>query len=141
MCQWFDSAFGQKAIIMNKTTKNLLLKIKNSSAVKLNECRLKYSTKIINLLELLYEQGFIQSFDTMNSKSTVCVYLRYLDNKSVFEHLKIFSSKLSSRNITLLELSRISNKRFILFLTTNQGFATSFKCKSDHFSGKTMFLC
>lgn len=141
MCQWFDSAFGQKVIIMNQTTRNLLLKIKNSSTVRLNELYVKHSKKNIELLEILYNEGFVQSFNTIDSNLTICVYLRYYDHKSILAHLKFFSTRLSSKNITFLELSRLSNKRFILFLTTSQGLMTSFKCKSNHLSGKILFLC
>lgn len=127
---------------MNKTTRNLLLKIKNSSTVKLNESYIRYSKKNIELLEVLYDEGFIQSFNVINLNSVIRIYLNYYDNKSSLAHLKIFSTKRdNSNNLKFLELARLSNKRFVLFLTTSQGLASGFACRNNHFSGKLLFLC
>lgn len=126
---------------MNINTRNLLLKLKNCSAAKLNEFYFRYSQKNLHLLEVLYNQGLVQSFTVLDKNVNIHIILRYFDNKPVFEYLKLFSLRLTSKNIDIIELSRLFNKRFILFLTTNRGIYTLYQCKVNSISGKILFLC
>ena len=126
---------------MNKTTKNLLLSLKNSSAVKLNEFYWKYSEKNIKLLKSLYTQGFIQSYIVSIKSDRIKIYLRYIDNKPVFTQLKFISTTLNSKTISFKELAFLFNKRFILFLNTNMGIKTVSECKKFYKGGKMMFVC
>ena len=126
---------------MNKTTKNLLLSLKNSSAVKLNEFYWKYSEKNIKLLKSLYTQGFIQSYIVSIKSGRIKVYLRYVDNKPVFTQLKFISTTLNSKTISFKELAFLFNKRFILFLNTNIGIKTVNECKKFYKGGRMLFVC
>ena len=126
---------------MNRTTKNLLLSLKNSSAVKLNEFYWKYSEKNIKLLKSLYRQGFIQSYVVSTKSDKIRIYLRYVDNKPVFTQLKLISTTLNSKPISFKELAFLFNKRFILFLSTNTGVKTANECKKFYCGGKLLFIC
>ena len=126
---------------MNTNTRNLLLKLKNASSARLGELYINYTIKNINLIELLYEQGFIQSFLVLKKKLKIFVVLRYFENKPVFRFLKILSTSLNLKNISSLELSRLINNRFVLFLTTDKGYTTLYNAKKTRTSGKILFLC
>ena len=126
---------------MNKTTKNLLLSLKNSSTIKLNEFYCSYSKKNIKILKVLYIQGFIQSYIFSSKSNKIKILLRYTDNKPIFKHLKFISTSVNSKTITYKELVYLFNKRFVLFLFTNKGLITSYESKKYKIGGKSLFLC
>ena len=126
---------------MNKTTKNLLLSLKNNSAIKLNEFYWDFSEKNIKLLKSLYLQGFIQSYLTSIKSNKIKIYLRYIENKPVFTQLKFVSTTLNAKSISFKELTYLFNKRFILFLNTNNGIKTINECKKSSKGGKMLFIC
>ena len=128
-------------IYMNVNTRNLLLKLNNASGARLSKFYADYTLNNVNLIELLYEQGFIQSFVIFKKELKIFIVLRYFDNKPVFRFLKLLSTSLNFKKISFLELSRLVNKRFVLFLTTDKGYSTLYHAKKNHISGKILFLC
>jgi len=126
---------------MNLNTKNLLLKLKNCSTSRLIEFYCNYTKKNIELIELLYKEGLIQSYTTLKKKTQICVFLRYFENKPVFKFLKLLTNSFNSRILTSLEISQLEIKRNILFLNTNNGFITLSDAKKSSSHGRTMFLC
>lgn len=126
---------------MNKPLKDILLSIKNSSTVKLNEFYCNYSKKNLKLLECLYAQGFVQSFIIQPKLNNIKIFLRYVDNKPIFTSLKLLSTTFNSKITPFKELSHLNNKRFVLFLNTNIGFVSVYDCRKTNIGGKLLFLC
>lgn len=126
---------------MNFDTRNLLLNIKNNSVIKKNGFYSKFSKQNFILLELLYTQGFIQSYHLLKCSTRIYILLRYFNNKPIFQHLKLVHNSLNFKSLTFLELSKLFNKRFVLFLSTNKGLSTSYHCKKNNTSGKSLFFC
>ena len=126
---------------MKKNIKYLLLNLKNCSTSRLNEFYCEYNQKNINIIELLYNQGFIQSFVVLKKVCKIYIILRYFENKPVFKFLKLFSKSVNIKNISALEISRLQIKRFVLFLNTNQGFMNLYQAKKKLIGGKTLFIC
>jgi ribosomal protein S8 len=126
---------------MNISTKNLLLSIKNASSARIPFIFCKKYRSTLPLLEELYEQGFILSYTYLKISSKIFIALRYLDNQSLFDSLKLLGLAIGLRSISLLELSKFFNKKVVLFLTTTQGYTNSFFCRRNKISGKTLFIC
>jgi ribosomal protein S8 len=126
---------------MNKTTKNLLLCLKNSSIVKLNEFYCNHSKKNIKLLQSLYVNGLIQSYIFSSENNKIKIILRYTDNKPIFSQLKFVSTTLKCKVITFKELTFLFNRRFILFVNTNLGIKTINECRNSRIGGKMLFIC
>lgn len=126
---------------MNLNTRQLLLSIKNASLIKIEKVNVPLLEQNLILIELLYTQGFIQSFSIDNSSKKIVVFLRYYDNKPALRYLKLISKSSILKNLTFLELVKFFNKRFVLFLSTNKGLTTSYFCKKNNISGKGLFLC
>lgn len=141
MSQWFKSTLEYEILTMNKTTKNLLLSLKNSSIVKLNEFYCNYSKKNIKLLKSLYANGLVQSYLFSSKSNKIKIILRYIENKPIFSQLKFVSTTLKSKVITFKELTFLFNRRFILFLNTNIGIKTINECKNARVGGKMLFIC
>lgn len=127
---------------MNRNTKALLLNIKNSSAIKKCGFYANLSKRNIKILQILYTQGFIQSYTIFQSSKQLYVFIRYYNNKPIFKTLKLISTKSSKRtNLNFLELAKFFNKRLVLFLSTNKGLCTSLFCLKSKTGGKALFLC
>jgi len=125
---------------MNKHTRNLLLTLKNCSVAKLNVFFFQFSSKNIKLLELLYKEGYIQSFMILKDNKNILITLRYFNNKPTFQYLKIFSPK-NFKILSFLELSRLINKRYTLFLSTKYGFSVIYSIKHNGIGGQPLFIC
>jgi len=126
---------------MNKNTKYLLLNLKNCSVSHLNEFYCEYNQNNINLLEALYNQGFIQSFVVLKKVSKIYILLRYFENKPVLKNLKFLFKPLNTYTLSYLEVCKLHLKRFVLFLNTTKGYVSLHEAKKNMIGGKTLFIC
>lgn len=125
---------------MNKSIRNLLISLKNSSTINAEQVCSEYSNKKLNLLRVLYKQGYVQSYSLDKLSLKIFVALRYLHNKPVISDLKILSRTINSKNLSLKHVSKISNRYFTLFISTSEGIYTSLDCKKKKLGGKTLFF-
>lgn len=127
---------------MNINLIKLLLKLKNASNSKKERITVPYHKTYNILLDVLYQEGLIQSFCTNEGdiKSTD-VFLRYPSNKSSFETLKIISTPSRIRYLTFSDLCQISDKRHSLFLFTDKNLLVGRECKKHRLGGKLLFIC
>ena len=133
---------------MNANLIKLILKLKNASASQKELIFNTYNVSSIELLKLLYAEGFIQSFSiqTVNEKDSkknyeIKVTLRYFYNKPTFKNLKIVSSPSYTKYMGLKDLSKLSNKKRVLVLSTNKGLLTGLECKKQQVGGTLLFVC
>ncbi len=132
---------------MNIKTINFLTQLKNASMINKESIRLESNRFILSLLKVLYKEGFILSYrvqekkDFSNKTSEVIVNIRYVQNKPVFNNLKIISSPSFQKLVSLKNISRlVSKKKFFLF-STNLGLLTLNECKKMHVGGFLLFVC
>lgn len=132
---------------MNIKTIHFLTQLKNASSLNKEIVKVDCNKFIINILKLLYEEGFILGFkinkkaNFYNETSEAIVYLRYMHNKPILKNLKIISSPSLQRVVRLKELCRIiAKKKFFLF-STNLGLLTLTECKKNHVGGVLLFSC
>jgi ribosomal protein S8 len=131
---------------MNINLIKLLLKLKNSSLSRKEIIFTQYSKSSLNLLELLYREGFIQSFRIIKKTSgsienpfEISITLRYFQNKSIFKNLQIVSSPSRKFFLTFKDLSNLSSQKKVLFLSTSGGFLTGLDCKVKQIGGVLLF--
>jgi len=132
---------------MNITLIQLLLKLKNASLARKEIVTIKYNKLCLDLLKLLYIEGFIQSFNiqTINSpflkkQLQITITLRYFYNKPIFKNLKIVSKPSYIKYLKLKDLCKIVDKKSVLFLSTNKGLLTSLDCKKHQIGGTLLFI-
>jgi ribosomal protein S8 len=123
---------------MSKNIRILLSSLKNALSVRSESIVISKSLKSINILDVLYKKGFIQSYKVFSKK--IIVYLRYLNNKPVFKSFKFLIKSINSKNLSFKNLCKISNKSTTLFVSTAKGVFTTIDCKKKKISGKTFFL-
>ena len=107
---------------MTNKTKNLLLQLKNASINRKSYIIVNNYSKNLPILENLYEEGFIQSYKLLYKSNKILIYLRYYENKPVFNNLRLLGTVLTIKNIKLKELAFFFNRKFVLFLSTNKGY-------------------
>lgn len=130
---------------MNIQTIKNLNKLKNASLIKSESISLEYSFLILNIIQNLYKEGFIQSFrlkqDLKTDKKFIIVNLRYYFNKSIFKKLKILSSSSKIKALNFQNLSRLNIKKDVLFFSTSEGILTHLECKRRKLGGVLFFIC
>lgn len=126
---------------MNISVINLLLKIKSLSLIQREKVVVSYNRQYIDILRVLYEKGFIQSFCVINNKTLISINLRYYYNKPIFKNFKIISKPSLENYIQVKDLYKLEDKKFVFFLSTSYGLLTSSECKRFGVGGKLLFMC
>jgi len=130
---------------MNINLIKFLSKLKNASISKQEVVSVDYNKLCLGVVKLLYKEGFIQSFSikkisfSSNVELKIFITLRYFNNKPIFKNLKIVSTPSRLNYLNIKDLSKISNKKIILILSTNKGLLTSLECKKHKIGGKLLF--
>jgi small subunit ribosomal protein S8 len=126
---------------MNINSINLLTKIKNASIRKKEVCLIENTKFNQKIIELLYTEGYIQSFKVDNSCKNIIITLRYSYNKDIFTNFKLISTSGFLKYLSYKELCKLSFKRNNIILSTNKGLLTGYNCKINKIGGKLCFIC
>lgn len=123
-----------------------LLKLKNAAIYKKEIVLVDYKQDYLPILELLYEEGYVQSFSVvqnkLNGKSNIKIFLRYIYNIFALNNLKLLSKQSCIKTITYKQLAcNIYDIRKTLFITTNKGLKTHTSCKNFKLGGSLFFMC
>ena len=130
---------------MNINLIKFLSKLKNASISKQEVISTDYNNLCLAVVKLLYKEGFIQSFSikrvsfNSNVELKIFITLRYFNNKPIFKNLRIVSTPSRLNYLNIKDLSKISNKKIVLILSTNKGLLTSLECKKHKIGGKLLF--
>ena len=129
---------------MKLTLINLLLIIKNASDLKKEKVTCSYNKSFISLLKCLYREGFISYFkiayDNQN-KVKIVIGLQYsYGTVLTLSTLKFLSVPSQLIYLTYKEICKISDKKVVLFLSTNLGILTQIQCKKQKVGGSPLFL-
>ena len=96
-----------------------LLQLKNASLAKKETISLEYSVIRKNMVEVLYTEGFVQSFDlivdSLGVLKIIVVNLRYYFSRSLLENLRLLSKPSHVKYMKLLDISNIPDRRFVIF--------------------------
>jgi small subunit ribosomal protein S8 len=122
----------------------LLNSLKNAALAKKEFMTFPYNTLCLKVLDLMYEEGLIQSY-TVNlvnfENKQFKIYIRYNFGRSLLKNLKLISKPSNMRYLQLKDLYKIKEKKNILILSTSKGLLTSLKCKELKIGGKILFTC
>ena len=133
-------------VLMNIHLINLLITLKNASLVKKEKVSVLFTSISYEVVNLLFQEGFVQSFHVKEVKNSskliqkeIVIILRYLYDKPVFKNLKIISKPSCVRYASSNDISKLSNKRRVLFISTNKGITTDSFCKHNKIGGVLLF--
>ncbi len=120
---------------------NFLISLKNASQVNKNFLIIRSSKQTVKLIECLYAEKFILSFQFLVNKTHIKVFLKKYLNLCFFKNLKIMSTGSFDKYLKYSELCKIINKNKTLILSTSKGLLSSETCKQKRLGGKLLFVC
>ena len=121
-------------LIMDNTTLYFLIKLKNFSVVNKFSFLVNFSSKIKNIVQVLYKFGIIQSYNSSTNQI-------YLKKKPVFRNLEIISSPSNLRFLSFLEIARLQvSPTTIMIFSTNKGILSNFECQEQGVGGVLLFI-
>ena len=130
---------------MKNTLIKFLIKLKKASLSRRESVSIDFNLLCLEITELLYKEGFIQSFSieekTVNNvlKSIIKINLRYFYNKPLLKDLKIISTPVQLAYLSVRNLAKLPSTKHVLFLSTSKGFLTGFQCKEKNLGGLLLF--
>ena len=123
----------------------LIVKLKNASIIRKEFLLVEYSIVREDILIMLYNEGFLQSFGLKSSESFkikfIWINLRYLYGKALFESLKLLSKPSQVNYMSLLDICNIPDRKFVAFFSTDKGLLSTLNCKRQRVGGKALFIC
>jgi len=133
---------------MNIYTIKFLIKLKNAALARKEIVFTSYNKLSFELVKCLYKEGFIQSFElkeiftsSSEKKYEIKIVLRFFYNKCVLKNIKILSKPSLTKYFSLKDLSKISTKKLVIFISTSKGILTSLDCKKYSLGGIPLFVC
>lgn len=130
---------------MNNLLIRFLVGLKNASNAKKEVYYFSYNKLCLQMLDLLYTEGLIQTFsvvfDSRTNNKKIKTVLRYNLNKPILKNFTIISKPSNSKFLQLKDLYKLSEKKRIFVLSTSWGFLTSLECKQTKIGGKILFIC
>lgn len=148
MGQWFNSTFRhfELNINMNIKTIDFLTQIKNASLYRKETVKSETNYFTTDILKALYNEGYILSFriaqkkQFQNETSDAIVAIRYVNNKPLFNELKITSSPSFKKVVSYKNLCRVLGKKTLFLFTTHLGLLNLTECQKHRTGGFLLFI-
>jgi small subunit ribosomal protein S8 len=114
----------------------IILKLKNAISLNKKFIFLPKNDFCINLLYLLYSEGFILGFYLTNSKKKIKIFLKTESNgSSIIKNVKLISTPSNNHYLKYSHLTKLTNGIGIIILSTPYGLFTSNSCIKKKIGG------
>jgi len=114
----------------------IILKLKNAISLNKKFIFLPKNDFCINLIYLLYSEGFILSFYLTNSKKRIKIFLKTESNgSSIIKNIKLISTSSNNNYLKYNHLTKLTNGVGIIVLSTPYGLFTSSSCIKKKIGG------
>jgi len=124
---------------MKKTQIDFLNKLKQHSIQKKTVFKHKYSSCLTLLLELLYKEGLILSYNIADGFAYI--YVREYEGMSGVKNLRILATSSKKIFVRYKNLTTLSTKTTNIFLSTDKGLFSIIECKKHKLGGVLLFSC
>lgn len=115
-----------------------LSQLKNGCIQKASILEVKYSIQWVPLLNILYQEGYIQTYKILDNK--IYIYLRYYNGKNSIRILKNFYKSSQMLFIKARHMWLFNRYNGILVLSTIHGVKTHEYCLKHNIGGKILFF-
>jgi ribosomal protein S8 len=125
---------------MNIKVVNFLNQLKISCAKKNLSVIFEFNFYVLQLLEVLYREGYLEGYKVICSNDIKKVSV--LIKRTGLESLKMVSTPSNFRYINLKQMNKLfftANKTLVL--STNQGILTISECRKKKVGGLVLFSC
>lgn len=116
------------------------------SAIKLglsrNRLNIKapYSKLNINVLQILYHEGYIRGFKVDDKQGSIYIYLKISENRNIFKDLVYFPPSNHKNYISYKGLMLMFGLKNFAIVSTNSGLLTLEQCFLHKKGGKLVLL-
>ena len=118
---------------------NIIITLKNNQIVKKSYVIIKKKKKIINLLNILWDENYISGYCFFN-KHYIKIFLKYIAHKPVLLNFKFISKPGKKLYLSVKHLWKLKIGSNNLILSTTKGFLTLNSCKKINVGGKPLLL-
>ena len=123
-------------MILTDNYSNLFSSLTNGSLSKKNKITYKNSKKVLNILTIFMQEGFIRYFEvSKNNSSILNIYLKYNNNQPIFSKIIRISKPGRRFYIKNKDLFKSNHQGFYL-LSTPKGVITSYQAKTNNLGGE-----
>ena len=114
-----------------------LNRIRNGINAKLRYVDLKCNKSVIEMLRILKNTGFINTFITRDEKGQVHarVFLKYHDSNSMIRSLKSISTPGRECFVKSKDIKSVCSGQGLLLISTNKGIVTGWTAKKENVGG------
>lgn len=119
-------------MIITSNISNLFSKIVNGSLSGKFFIKIQKSTKLIQILNILNNEGYIKSFKI--DKNYLYIYLKYIENKPVLKKIILISKPGKRFYIKNKNVFKLQDNLYIL--STSNGFLTHIEAKKKNLGGE-----
>jgi len=114
---------------MNTTLIRFLVQLRNGFLFNKKSISLNINSQYLNVMEILYIEGFLQTIKIDASRARYIISLRFFEQQPLIHKLKLFSIPSQNCFISFQELSFLQDRNIFLLLSTSKGLLTLFHCK------------
>ena len=126
---------------MNYILWNMFSNLKNGQSSKKQIIFQKKTTKCLEILNILWDEGFILGYKTCSSKlDTLKVFLKYKNNSPVINSLTLLTKPGARFYYSAKQLWKLDIAKGLLIVSTSKGFMTVEKCKKLKLGGEPFFI-
>ncbi len=126
-------------MLITDTIGDMLIRIKNAYMVRHSTVLIPHSKMIERILEILKENGYIDSFSIENkqkSQPDIVVKLRYIGNIPAISGVKRISKPSRRFYVSAKKIPRVLNGHGIVIVSTNKGVITGKEAKKLNVGGE-----
>jgi small subunit ribosomal protein S8 len=114
---------------------DMIVRLKNGYKAKLLSVNINFSRKIINILTVLYKEGFIRGYKI--DKNIIKVFLKYSETANpIMQEMYQISKPGSRKYISLKELYNFKNTFGVYILSTSKGFLSHTEAINNNVGGE-----
>lgn len=112
---------------------DMLARIQNGLLLRRHSVYVRRSRLIVEVLKVLYKDGFISGYAISEENcNLIVVFLKYIDNRPIFQKFKLLSSPSRRNYISARKLSQFISKEGIFVLSTsNYGVLSTISFSND----------
>ena len=115
-----------------------IINLKNGQNSKKSFIYVSSNSINISLLNILWEEGFINGFSSKNKKFKV--FLKYNNSNSLISYVRFFSKPSMNVYITSNMLWKLNDKLGVFVLSTDKGLLSLKECKRSNLGGILCFF-
>ena len=117
---------------MKHIIRKFWIQLKNNSISEKSCFKIKNSTKLLPLVQILYSEGYIKSFFKTKNNEFLIIYI----NKSFLNSLKLWGITSKKKSLTYKQISALSTKNKFYIISTSKGYKNIQDCKKLKIGGR-----